>query len=170
MEKTIQPTEARTLTDLVVEETTFSPAIEAVVKKSFPSSAQEARLSLGEDSCTTFSFEGTYTVGTETQVLSTSGIIEVGSSYERAQTTAFKLTDAFHDALAVMGCHSPKMLEAVMASMQASKDGLDSAQALADAGFAISPEARSRATAHMKTLATSSVRTVSASVKVHLDA
>ena len=62
------------------------------------------------------------------------------------------------------------MGEAIMASMMASRDGGDSAQALADAGYNISQEALDRANAFMADLATESVRTVRASVKANLDA
>ena len=97
-------------------------------------------------------------------------MIEIGSSYERAQTSAFKTTNAMRDAIALMGMFAPKMGEAIMASMMASRDGGDSAQALADAGYNISQEALDRANAFMADLATESVRTVRASVKANLDA
>jgi hypothetical protein len=58
----------------------------------------------------------------------------------------------------------------MMASMEASRDGGDPAQALADAGFNMTDEARAKATAFMASLATESTRTVRASVKVNLDA
>ena len=163
-------TEARTPTTLVVEETTVIPAFEVIAKAMSKNSSQEAIDAFGEDSCTPFNLEGTIEVGGVMQTISQSGVIEVGSSYTRAQTTAFKLTDSFHMALAVMGVHAPKMAEAIMASMEASRDGGDSAQALADAGFNMTDESRAKATDFMKSLATESTRTVRASVKVNLDA
>lgn len=166
---TITP-EARTPTTLVVEETTVIPAFEVIAKAMSKNSSQTAIDAFGEDSCTPFNLEGTIEVGGVMQTISQSGVIEVGSSYTRAQTTAFKLTDSFHMALAVMGVHAPKMAEAIMASMEASRDGGDSAQALADAGFNMTEDSRAKATAFMKSLATESTRTVRASVKVNLDA
>ena len=50
-------------------------------------------------------------------------MIEIGTSYERAQTSAFKTTNAIRDAIALMGMFAPKMGEAIMASMMASRDG-----------------------------------------------
>ena len=164
------PTEARTPTTLTVEETPVFPALEVIAKAMDKNSTQNAREAFGEDSCTPFSLQGTLEVNGVLQVIDESGMIEIGSSYERAQTTAFKLTEFAHQALAVMGTHSPKMLEAVMASMIASRDGGDSEKALIDAGYNMTEASKARATEHMKTLATESVRTVRASVKVNLDA
>lgn len=163
-------TEARTPTTLKVETSVSIPAFEAVAKAMTKNSAEVARQAFGEDSCTPFTLQGTIEVGGVMQAIDQSGMIEIGTSYERAQTTAFKLTDSFHMALAVMGVHAPKMAEAIMASMQASKDGGDPVKALADAGFNMTDASKAKATAHMKSLATQSVRKVSAGVKVSLDA
>jgi hypothetical protein len=146
------------------------PAFEAIAKKITKNSAEVARQEFGEDSCTPFTLQGTLEVGGVLTAIDESGMIEIGSSYERAQTTAFKLTDSVHMMLGIMGVHAPKMLDAVMASMQASKDGGDSVQALIDAGFNMTEASRAKATEFMRSLASSSVRTVSAGVKVALDA
>ncbi len=163
-------TEARTPTTLKVVETPVYPALEVIAKKVSKNSSQAAIEAFGEDSCTPFSLQGTLEVNGVLQVIDESGMIEIGTSYERAQTSAYKTTDAMRDALAVMGVHAPKMCEAVMASMKASRDGGDSAQALIENGFNISQEALDRANAFMASLASESVRTVRASVKVNLDA
>ena len=171
MEKTIQPTEARTLTDLVVEETTFSPAIEAVMKKSFPSSTQEARLSLGEDSCTTFAFEGTYTVGTETQVLSTTGTIEVGASYERSQTG--KVPQVAKDLVfySLLGALRPAAQAAVLNAVEGRIDDSitndEAAQVIIDA-FNLAPASLAAGKKAIADRRMASVRTVSAPVKINL--
>ena len=162
--------EARTPTTLKVETSVSLPAFEAVAKKITKNSAEVARQAFGEDSCTPFHLQGTFEVDGVMTVIDEKGMIEIGTSYERAQTTAFKLTEFAHQALAVMGTHSPKMLEAVMASMIASRDGGDSEKALIDAGFNMTEASKARATEHMRSLATSSVRKVSAGVKVSLDA
>ena len=169
MSQEMKTTEARTATTLKVETSVSIPAFEAVAKAMTKNSAQVAREAFGEDSCTPFTIQGTIEVGGVMQAIDQSGMIEVGKSYERPQTTAFKLTDSFHMALAVMGVHAPKMAEAIMASMHASKDGGDSAQILAEAGFNMTEASKKKATAHMAALATASIRTVSASVKVSLD-
>ncbi len=163
-------TEARTPTTLKVETSVSLPAFEAVAKKITKNSAEVARQEFGEDSCTPFTLQGTFEVGGVLTAIDESGMIEIGTSYERAQTSAFKTTNAMRDAIALMGMFAPKMGEAIMASMMASRDGGDSAQALLDNGFNISQEALDRANAFMADLATSSVRTVSAGVKVSLDA
>tara|TARA_A200000159_G_scaffold99712_1_gene92534 strand:+ start:3273 stop:3785 length:513 start_codon:yes stop_codon:yes gene_type:complete len=163
-------TEARTPTTLKVETSVSLPAFEAIAKKMTKNSAEVARQAFGEDSCTPFTLQGTLEVDGVLQVIDESGMIEIGTSYERAQTSAFKTTNAMRDAIALMGMFAPKMGEAIMASMMASRDGGDSAQALLDNGFNISQEALDRANAFMADLATSSVRTVSAGVKVSLDA
>ena len=168
-QETITP-EARTPTTLVVEETPVFPALEVIAKAMSKDSTQVAREAFGEDSCTPFTLQGTLEVNGVLQVIDESGMIEIGSSYERAQTSAFKTTNAMRDAIALMGMFAPKMGEAIMASMMASRDGGDSAQALADAGYNISQEALDRANAFMAELATKSVRTVRASVKANLDA
>lgn len=170
MSQEMKTTEARTPTALKVETSVSIPAFEAVAKAMTKNSAEVARQAFGEDSCTPFTLQGTIEVGGVMQAIDQSGTIEIGASYERAQTTAFKLTDSFHMALAVMGVHAPKMAEAIMASMHASKDGGDSAQILAEAGFNMTEASKAKATAHMKSLATASVRKVSAGVKVSLDA
>lgn len=165
------PTQARTPTTLVVEETpAVIPAFEVIAKAMSKNSSQEAIDTFGEDSCTPFHLQGTIEIDGNMQVIDQSGMIEVGTSYERAQTTAFKLTDSFHMALAVMGVHAPKMAEAIMASMEASRDGDDPAQALANAGFNMTDASKDKATAFMASLAKQSTRTVRASVKVNLDA
>ena len=163
-------TQARTPTTLKVVETPVFPALEVIAKKVSKNSSQAAIEAFGEDSCTPFSLQGTLEVDGVLQVIDESGMIEIGTSYERAQTSAFKTTNAMRDAIALMGMFAPKMGEAIMASMMASRDGGDSAQALADAGYNISKEALDRANAFMAELATESVRTVRASVKVNLDA
>lgn len=163
-------TEARTPTTLVVEETPVFPALEVIAKAMDKNSSQNAREAFGEDSCTPFTLQGTLEVDGVLQVIDESGMIEIGKSYERPQTSAYKTTNAMRDAIALMGMFAPKMGDAVMASMMASRDGGDSAQALLDNGFNITQEALDRANAFMASLATASVRTVSASVKVNLDA
>lgn len=163
-------TEARTPTTLVVEKTPVFPALEVIAKAMDKNSSQNAREAFGEDSCTPFTLQGTLEVDGVLQVIDESGMIEIGKSYERPQTSAYKTTNAMRDAIALMGMFAPKMGDAVMASMMASRDGGDSAQALLDNGFNITQEALDRANAFMASLATASVRTVSASVKVNLDA
>lgn len=163
-------TEARTeTTTLGITSTVVPVGLEAIAKKMKGGDNKTAVLHLGEDSATSFTLEGTLTINGETATISESGHIEVGASYQRAQTSAFKTTNAMRDALAVMGMHAPKMAEAIMASMLASKDGGDSAAALEANGFNISEAALERANAFMASLATASTRTVSAAVKVSLD-
>ena len=123
MSQEMKTTEARTPTTLKVETSVSIPAFEAVAKAMTKNSAEVARQAFGEDSCTPFTLQGTIEVGGVMQAIDQSGMIEIGTSYERAQTTAFKLTDSVHMMLGIMGVHAPKMLDAVMASMQASKDG-----------------------------------------------
>ena len=165
-------TPARTETTLVVEETTSLVGLQAIAKamdKVHTTNNKATVQALGEDSATPFMLTGVLTVGEETALIDESGMIEVGASFQRAQTSAFKTTNAIRDALAVMGMHAPKMAEAIMASMLASKDGGDSAAALEANGFNISDAALDRANAFMASLATKSTRTVSAAVKVSLD-
>ena len=173
MGQTPEPrTEARTETALVVEETTSLIGLQAIAKamdKGHGTSNKAAGLALGEDSATPFMLTGVLTVGEETALIDESGHIIVERSFTRPQTTAFKTSNAMRDALAVMGMHAPKMADAIMASMLASKDGGDSAAALEAAGFNISEAALERANAFMASLATASTRTVSAAVKVELD-
>ena len=170
MSQEMKTTEARTPTTLKVETSVSIPAFEAVAKAMTKNSAEVARQAFGEDSCTPFTLQGTIEVGGVMQAIDQSGTIEIGASYERAQTSAFKTTNAMRDCIALMGMFAPKMGEAVMASMQASRDGGDSAQALLDNGFNITQEALDRANAFMASLASASVRKVSAGVKVSLDA
>lgn len=171
MGQTPEPrTEARTETTTLGMTSTVVPVgLEAIAKKMKGGDNKTAVLHLGEDSATPFILEGTLTINGETATISESGHIEVGASYTRAQTTAFPIAKALHMALGVMGAHSPQMLDAVLAGLTASAAGDDAEAALEAAGFNLSAAAAERATAHMKDLASSSVRTVSAAVKVSLD-
>ena len=164
--------EARTETTLVVEETSSLVGFQAIAKamdKAHTTNNKATAEALGEDSATPFMLTGVLTVGEETALIDESGHIIVERSFTRPQTSAFKTTNAIRDALAVMGMHAPKMAEAIMASMLASKDGGDSAAALEANGFNISDAALERANAFMASLASKSTRTVSAAVKVSLD-
>jgi len=170
MPRSMNTPEARTeTTTLGLTSTVVPVGLEAIAKKMKGADNKTATLHLGEDSATPFTLEGTLTVGGESATISQSGHIEVGASYTREQTTAFPVAKALHMALGVMGAHSPQMLEAVLAGLDASAAGLDATAALEAAGFNLSEAAADRATAHMKTLAKSSERTVSAAVKVSLD-
>lgn len=155
-------------TGLLIEEATTAPALEALIKKAFGNTAQQAR-DLGEDSVHDVRLEGTYTVDGVAAPIDVAGTIEVGASYTRAQTMAFKTSDAMRDALALLGMFRPDMERALIASMEASRDGADSAAALKLHGFTISEQARERANVAMARLARESTRTVSAPVKVAMD-
>lgn len=155
-------------TGLIIETTPTMPGLEALVKKAFGNTGQQAR-DLGEDTVHDVRLEGMYTVDGIAAPVNVAATIEVGASYTRAQTMAFKTSDAMRDALALLGMFRPDMERALIASMEASRDGGDSAAALEAHGFTISEEARERANAAMARLARESTRTVSAPVKVALD-
>ena len=169
MSQEMKTTPALPATTLTVEETTVPVGFQAIAKKVVGGDNKTAIMHLGEDSATPFIFTGTLTVGEETTLIDESGHIEIGASYTRAQTSAFKTTNAVRDCIALMGMLAPKMGDAIQASMLASRDGGDSAQALIDHGFNITEAALDRANAFMASLASESTRTVSASVKVSLD-